>query len=146
MRAHPLKGVGPHLRTLVAAQLPAGTALLLTASAYVQGDGVPGMTEFNAQIGIASWYEAGHTTANGEPYDPDGLTAAHPTLPFNTWVRVTNFKNCTSVTVRINDRGPFVKGRIIDMSRGAANALGMVRDGIVKVAVEIVPAPPVSPV
>lgn len=88
--------------------------------------------------GVASWYGpgfAGRKTANGERYKPSGLTAAHKTLPFGTHVRVTNLANDRSVVVRINDRGPFVKGRIIDLSNGAAKKIGLVATGTAKVEV-----------
>lgn len=88
-----------------------------------------------AQCGTASWYQMGHTTASGERYNPDGLTAAHPSLPFGTMVTVKNLRNGRSVRVRINDRGPFVKGRIIDVSRGAARRLGLISSGTAKVVV-----------
>lgn len=78
-----------------------------------------------AQSGGASWYGSGHRTANGERFNPNGLTAAHRSLPFGTRVRVENRRTGRSVVVRINDRGPFVRGRIIDLSRGSARALGM---------------------
>ena len=78
-----------------------------------------------AQSGAASWYGSGHRTANGERFNPNGLTAAHRSLPFGTRVRVENTRTGRSVVVRINDRGPFVRGRIIDLSRGSARALGM---------------------
>ncbi|QEE38110.1 septal ring lytic transglycosylase RlpA family protein [Methylobacterium sp. WL64] len=78
-----------------------------------------------AQSGGASWYGSGHRTANGERFNPNGLTAAHRSLPFGTRVRVENRRTGRSVVVRINDRGPFVHGRIIDLSRGSARALGM---------------------
>jgi len=86
---------------------------------------------------IASWYgfESGNRTANGERYDPWGLTAAHRTLPFGTIVRVTYGDR--SVTVRINDRGPFIPGRSIDLSLGAATALGMVDAGVVPVCITV---------
>ena len=90
--------------------------------------------------GMASWYGNeyhGRTTANGETFDQWAMTAAHKKLPFGTVVRVTNKRNGKKVTVRINDRGPFVRGRIIDLSRGAADEIGMVRDGVVPVEVEI---------
>lgn len=89
---------------------------------------------------MASWYGNefhGRRTANGEVFDQWGMTAAHKELPFNTLVKVTNEKNGRSVRVRINDRGPFVRGRIIDLSRGAASELDMVADGIVPVRVEV---------
>lgn len=78
-----------------------------------------------AQSGAASWYGSGRRTANGEPFNPNGMTAAHRSLPFGTRVRVENRRTGRSVIVRINDRGPFVRGRIIDLSRGSARALGM---------------------
>jgi rare lipoprotein A (peptidoglycan hydrolase) len=92
--------------------------------------------------GIASWYGKdfhGKKTANGEVYDMDAMTAAHKELPFNTRVRVVNLKNGKSIVVRINDRGPFVKGRIIDLSRRAAGKIGMFFSGTTKVRVEILP-------
>src|SRR5690606_1622631 len=79
------------------------------------------------QGGMASWYKMGTRTANGERYDPMGITAAHPSLPFNTKVRVTNPYSGDSVVVRINDRGPFTGGRIIDLSQGAAQKINLVR-------------------
>lgn len=82
-----------------------------------------------AGCGVASWYESGTTTANGERFNPDGLTAAHQTLPFNTKLRVTH--NNRTVIVRINDRGPFKKGRHLDLSRGAAKALGIKKKGLI---------------
>lgn len=92
------------------------------------------------QTGYASWYGGkfqGRPTANGEAFDTDKLTAAHRTLPFNTIVRVTNLKNNRSVVVRVNDRGPFVQGRIIDLSRAAAQSLDMIKDGTAPVQIEI---------
>ncbi len=88
-------------------------------------------------VGIASYYgfESGNITATGERFKPLGLTAAHRTLPFNTRVRVTNLKNNKSVVVRINDRGPFVKGRIIDLSLGSARVIGV--RGLSRVKLEI---------
>ena len=78
-----------------------------------------------AQSGAASWYGSGHRTASGERFNPNGMTAAHRSLPFGTKVRVENRRTGRAVIVRINDRGPFVRGRIIDLSRGSARALGM---------------------
>jgi rare lipoprotein A len=86
--------------------------------------GVPAQAAF-AQCGTASWYHEGSRTANGERYRPDGISAAHRTLPFGTRVQVHNQRTGRSITVRINDRGPFIRGRIIDLSRGAQRALGM---------------------
>ena len=90
--------------------------------------------------GPASFYHdalAGRPTASGEPYDPRGLTAAHRSLPFGTRVRVTNLINGESVVVRVNDRGPFVKPRVIDLSRAAARELRMIRRGIAPVRLEV---------
>lgn len=78
-------------------------------------------------------------TANGEAFHPDGLNAAHKYLPLPTHVRVTNLENQRSIIVRVNDRGPFVKGRIIDLSAGAARKLGFYENGTAKVLVETVP-------
>ena len=77
-----------------------------------------------AECGIASNYSSGKVTANGERYDPRGISAAHKRLPFGTKVAVINRRTGRSIVVRINDRGPFVKGRILDLSKGAARALG----------------------
>lgn len=97
------------------------------------------------QVGEASFYGPGFhgkKTANGEKFDQDDKTAAHPTLPLGTKATVTNLENGNSVDVKINDRGPYVKGRDIDLSKGAAKELGMTKDGVapVKIEAEIVPA------
>jgi rare lipoprotein A len=94
--------------------------------------------------GRASWYGGhfhGRETASGETYDKEALTAAHPRLPFGTVVCVTNKKNGWSVNVRINDRGPHAKGRIIDVSEAAARQLGMLGDGVVPVKVQVLKRP-----
>lgn len=83
----------------------------------------------------ASWYGSGHRTANGEHFNPNGLTAAHRSLPFGTRVRVTCARTGRSVVVRINDRGPFIAGRAIDLSRGAARAIGLSGVGRVHLAI-----------
>jgi rare lipoprotein A len=91
--------------------------------------------------GIASWYGAefhGRNTANGEPFDMNGVTAAHKTLPLPSTVRVSNLENGRSILVRVNDRGPFVNGRVIDLSRRAAQLLGVYGPGTAKVRVEFV--------
>lgn len=87
------------------------------------------------QCGKASWYKLGGMTASGERANPKGLTAAHRTLPFGTLVDVTNLSNGRTVTVRINDRGPFTKGRVIDVTLAAAQELGFVGKGITRVRV-----------
>jgi rare lipoprotein A len=93
----------------------------------------------STQMGKASWYgtEAGTQTASGERYRGDLLTAAHRTLPFGSQVRVTNLRNGRSTIVRINDRGPFVRGRIVDLSSAAASEIDMKRSGIVDVRLEV---------
>lgn len=90
------------------------------------------------EIGMASWYghESGNRTASGEHFNPGGLSAAHKTLPLSTKVRVTNLENGHSTVVVVNDRGPFVPGRIIDLSHGAARRLNMERKGSSRVLVE----------
>ena len=91
------------------------------------------------ETGLGSWYGRrfhGKLTASGEVFDPAKFTAAHRTLPWGSRVKVTNLTNGKSVEVRINDRGPFGKGRIIDVSRAAARALGIVESGITTVRVE----------
>jgi len=100
-----------------------------------------------AQTGLASWYGHpyhGRPAADGEIYDMEALVAAHRTLPFNTWVRVTNTLNQKFVDVRIIDRGPFVDGRIIDLSHAAARQIDLIGPGVAPVRVEIVSAPPAA--
>jgi len=95
----------------------------------------------DTEKGIASWYGKkyhGRLTANGERYDMHKMTAAHRTFPFGTVVEVTNLENGRKARVRINDRGPFVKGRIIDLSYKAARELEMVESGVVRVRIEVV--------
>ena len=98
---------------------------------------------FSFQTGNASWYGGkfqGRPTANGEIFDTNMFTAAHRTLPFGTRVKVTNLRNGKSTIVRINDRGPFIQGRIIDLSKAAAEAIGMIDTGTAPVRVEVVEA------
>lgn len=97
------------------------------------------------EVGLASWYgfetyhqKGGHMTANGEAFDPRGLNAAHKHLPLPTFVRVVNLENGREILVRVNDRGPFVEGRIIDLSAGAAKKLGFYDQGTARVLVEAV--------
>jgi rare lipoprotein A len=91
-----------------------------------------------ASQGLASFYTEGTQTANGEKFDTNELTAAHPTLPFGTRLRVTSVATGRSVTVRVNDRGPFVPGRVVDVSYSAARTLGMVDGGVAKVKLDVV--------
>jgi len=120
-----------------------GIAFALTAC-LASGQSTGGVLD-DAQ-GRASYYGgnyAGQTTASGESFDPDALTAAHPSLPFGTRVRVTRVNGPEeAVTVRINDRGPFTDDRIIDLSRGAARRIDMIREGVVEVRLEILELPP----
>jgi rare lipoprotein A len=92
----------------------------------------------DATYGLASFYGSGSRTANGERFNPRDMTAAHRHLPFGTRVRVTELSSGRSVTVRINDRGPFIPGRIVDVSHSAAERLGIVGRGIAKVKVDVV--------
>ncbi len=98
----------------------------------------------DAVRGEASYYGdkfAGRTTASGEPFDPEAMTAAHRSLPFGSRVRVTRVGGNQSVTVRINDRGPYADNRIIDLSQAAARELGMIDEGVVEVQIEVVDTP-----
>ncbi|ADZ68445.1 septal ring lytic transglycosylase RlpA family protein [Polymorphum gilvum] len=97
---------------------------------------IPARTEAApVQCGLASWYQLTSRTASGERADPETLTAAHRSLPFGSLVTVVNRDNGRSVTLRVNDRGPFVKNRIIDVSRRAARELGFVDKGVTRVQV-----------
>ena len=91
-----------------------------------------------AQCGKASWYAENGRTASGERMKPGARTAAHRTLPFGSMVRVTNLSNGQSVVVRINDRGPFGRGRVIDVSQGAAKEIGLHRSGTARVSMALV--------
>jgi rare lipoprotein A (peptidoglycan hydrolase) len=145
---------------LIAASLASG--LLLggcAANAHPRGEDAPGVPQQTAAksdtsgaqetvaatfTGLASWYGPrfhGRLTASGEPFDMASLTAAHPHLPFGSRVRVTNLANGRSVVVTINDRGPYVKPRIIDLSHAAARRLGFVDDGLTEVRLEVLDPP-----
>jgi len=91
----------------------------------------------DSSVGIASFYKYEAKTASGEQFNPRELTAAHRTLPFGTRLRVTNVATGQSVTVRVNDRGPFIAGRVVDVSHSAAKELGMIDRGIAKVKLEV---------
>ena len=96
------------------------------------------------EVGEASYYARkfhGRPTASGERYDENAMTAAHPHLPFGTLLKVKSLKNRRTVVVRVNDRGPFIKGRIVDVSRAAARRLGMVQDGLMRVEVTLAESP-----
>jgi rare lipoprotein A len=103
------------------------TAAALTAVLF------SGATPASAQCGSASWYALYSQTASGEQMNPAELTAAHRTLPFGTKLKVINQRNGKSVVVRINDRGPFIKGRMIDLSKAAAKKLGFIDKGVTKI-------------
>ncbi len=89
-----------------------------------------------AQCGSASWYALTSKTASGERMNPQAMTAAHRSLPFGTKIKVTNQRNGKAVVVRVNDRGPFIKGRVLDLSKAAANKLGFVSRGHTKICME----------
>lgn len=98
----------------------------------------------STEVGAASWYGHpyhGRAAANGEIYDMEKMTAAHRTLPFNTWVRVTNLNNNKSVDVRVIDRGPFIPGRIIDLSHAAAQAIDLIGPGVGQVRIDLISTP-----
>lgn len=105
----------------------------------------PVVAEFgHIEEGLASWYGEkyhGRTTASGEVFDKNAISAAHKELPFGTWVEVTNLDNGRKLRVRINDRGPFIEGRIIDLSERAASELGMKNAGIARVVIRVVSGP-----
>jgi rare lipoprotein A len=101
-------------------------------------DAHPAAKANSSSYGVASFYTEDEWTASGERFNTHAMTAAHPTLPFGTRLRVTNVTNGRSVVVRVNDRGPFVPGRVVDLSGSAAESLGMVERGIVKVKLDVV--------
>ena len=103
------------------------TCVLISLASLVSASAFAG--EAHVSQGKASYYSSGSRTASGEHFNPNGLTAAHRSLPFGTRLRVTNVSNGRTVVVRVNDRGPFVRGRMLDLSRGAAKAIGMVNAG-----------------
>lgn len=117
-----------------------GAAALLMLTTQSHAD-LPGKREGRAfhQVGMASWYGPGfhgRKTASGERFNQNRLTAAHRKLPLGSEVKVTNLENGRSITVEINDRGPYKKGRVLDLSKAAAKKLGMVEDGVAKVRIE----------
>jgi rare lipoprotein A len=121
---------------LAAWLLLASCAVASTASKDAEVIAAPAVA---AQTGMASWYGPGlqgRRTANGETFDQYAMSAAHRTWPMGSLVRVTNLENGNQVTVRLNDRGPFARGRIIDVSRAAARELGFEQDGETRVSLE----------
>ncbi|MCU0607054.1 MAG: septal ring lytic transglycosylase RlpA family protein [Candidatus Edwardsbacteria bacterium] len=133
------------LAVAVAGCAPAPVYLGAPPAGVEQPGTAGGAKPATAITGLASYYGKefhGRRTASGEPFDMDALTAAHRTLPFGTVVRVTNVKNGKSVKVRINDRGPFIAGRIIDLSYAAAKSIGMLAVG--QVRIDIISQPPME--
>jgi rare lipoprotein A (RlpA)-like double-psi beta-barrel protein len=127
----------PVFTNAVADEAPPVTAVLAEAA-----PGEVDLTLAAEQVGLASWYGAdfqGKPTASGQIFDEEKLTAAHRTLPLRSRVRVTNLENGRSVEVRINDRGPYVQGRVLDLSTRAAKALGMQKEGLALVRIELLP-------
>ncbi|HED03761.1 MAG TPA: septal ring lytic transglycosylase RlpA family protein [Candidatus Fraserbacteria bacterium] len=119
------------------------TILLLTITALLVAIGLVNYFSYD-QIGIASWYGPkfqGRRTSSGERFDMNQMTAAHKSLPFGTIVRVVDLKTQRSVVVRINDRGPFIPGRIIDLSYAAAKKLGIIGPGTALVGLKIISRP-----
>lgn len=151
LSAFALVGVGCHRETTRAYQPPPPPAASTTrpnetATAVPSPAPVPESLgkPISTEIGLASWYGppyAGRKGADGTVYDQNAMTAAHLTLPLGTMVRVTNLSNNESVVVKITDRGPFVRGRIIDLSLAAAKATGVYRVGVAKVKVEVFAVP-----
>ncbi|WP_139802441.1 septal ring lytic transglycosylase RlpA family protein [Aurantimonas sp. 22II-16-19i] len=114
------------------------TAPALTQVPFVSAEAVAGASK--ARAGNASYYGTrfhGRRTANGERFNMNAMTAAHKSLPFGTKVRVTNRRNGKSVVVRINDRGPYAHGRVIDLSKAAASRIGMIHSGTAPVQIDI---------
>ena len=127
-----------------AAQAPPPVPLASASSPPPAAAAPPGATPESGETGLASWYGHpyhGRASASGEIYDMERMTAAHRTLPFGTMVRVHDLDNEQTVDVRINDRGPFVDGRIIDLSRAAARAIEMLGPGTARVRLEILSGP-----
>lgn len=124
----------PLKRIYIATVLSAATALFLYGSVVFLNDRY-------GSVGTASWYGKrweGRKTASGEIFRPGRFTAAHRRLPMGTVVEVTNLSNGRSVKVRINDRGPYIRGRIIDLSRAAAAKIDMIEDGLARVRIEVI--------
>lgn len=145
------------MMTVFRRPIHAGFALLVVALLFVAGcshraahvNTPPAPARLGStETGVASWYGFpyhGRRAASGEVYDMQQLTAAHRTLPFQTWIEVTNLSNGKQVDVRINDRGPFAKGRILDLSQAAARDIDMLRAGTARVRLKVI-APPREPV
>lgn len=137
-----VKPEGGGVQRLTTAALPTDAKASAATSAVAVGPTAPAKTAAHRKdhplSGIASFYWQGQKTASGEAFDKAAMTAAHPSLPFNTRVKVTHLANKRSVVVRINDRGPFKTGRVIDLSHAAAGVLGMHGQGLARVQLEVV--------
>ncbi len=115
------------------------TVLLLGLGMLLAGAVLAPAEAAGRECGVASWYGyTGARTANGEPFNGTGMSAAHKSLPFGTWVRVTDQVTGRAIKVRINDRGPFIRGRIIDLSREAGKKFGIDIRGHAKVCIEVI--------
>ncbi len=112
----------------------ASTGLAMSALAM---SAIAGIAPAAAQSGLASWYALHSRTACGEKMNPAAMTAAHRTLPCGTRIKVTHKNTGRSVIVRVNDRGPFKRGRVVDLSRGAAKHIGMIHSGVAPVSVQV---------
>lgn len=120
------------------------SSALIALLLFVGVDTQARVSEGHTQVGKASYYHNkfhGRKTASGAVYNKNKLTAAHKTLPLGTKVRVTDTRTGKAVVVRVNDRGPFIKGRVIDLSRAAAKEIGLVKKGVTKVKVEVLSVP-----
>jgi rare lipoprotein A len=141
--------MGLRFRALPTALLLTTLALASCAKKHRATGALPAPPQIQSvETGLASWYGHpyhGRPAANGEIYDMESFTAAHRTLPFGTRVRVTNLANQKTVDVRINDRGPFIDGRIIDLSHAAAEAIDLIGPGVAQVRLDILSAPELPP-
>jgi len=131
-------GSGVHYRPVSDTPVRIGKPYTVRGITYV-----PAADPTYDMLGYASWYgdESGSQTANGERFRPDGVTAANKTLPLPSYVEVTDLDSGRRIIVRVNDRGPFATGRVIDLSRGAAEQLGVRRKGVARVRVRVVEPP-----
>jgi rare lipoprotein A len=135
-RVEPLRVIAERSRLSLALTV---LMVLSNGCSLVRLPGVGGIASGRPQVGMASFYgkqHHGQRTASGEPFDANAMTAAHPSLPFGTRLEVTNLENGRTVIVRVNDRGPFIANRIVDLSYAAARALGVSQDGVARVRVQ----------
>ena len=127
------------MQRLSASLAALAATLMLASHSYADFAGRQTGDPAFRQVGVASWYGPGfhgRLTASGERFDQNDLTAAHRNLPLGSEVRVTNLENGRTVTVEINDRGPYVKNRVLDLSKAAARRLGIIENGVAKVRIE----------